>query len=212
MDNNSWNFSYKVEGPAAIPFVLLCCACCIAPIVFVVYLGVYSFNNPDNEAWLGVTPAGEYELYKDEASGAGSTDLVDIHSRFVIWFTWGFLQNLVAPLASGLLVGMGLMLHPILGSVCMCLLGSAMSCGGIAWWITGIVWRFRSDGKFACGDVVPEGMTEEAWQAEITADDSLYQHSTGNFLFIYYIICWSLAGAGCLCSILASICACCRSK
>jgi len=39
-----------------------------------------------------------------------------------------------------------------------------MACGGLAWWITGIVWRFRSDGAFASGDIPAEkGMDIDEW-------------------------------------------------
>ena len=37
------------------------CGCAIAaiPITFIVYLGIYAFNNPDNEAWVGIAPTGK---------------------------------------------------------------------------------------------------------------------------------------------------------
>ena len=34
-------------------------ACSILPIVFVVYLGIYAFNNPDQEAWYGLDENGK---------------------------------------------------------------------------------------------------------------------------------------------------------
>jgi hypothetical protein len=45
---------------------------------------------------------------------------------------------------------------------------------GLAWWITGIVWRFRSDGLYAVGDILKEGVTEEQWAKDIVKDGSLF--------------------------------------
>ena len=38
---------------------LLGTACSILPIVFIVYLGIYAFNNPDQEAWYGLDKNGK---------------------------------------------------------------------------------------------------------------------------------------------------------
>ena len=167
----------KLEGWAAVPAVLCCCVCAALPIVFFVYLGIYSFNNPDQEAWLGAGADGKEALFADEAAGTlgKATDLVDIHARFITWFMWGFMQSVVAPIAALVLVGLGSLLHPSLGACCSGLTGCGMSCGGIAWWITGIVWRFRSDGSYAAGDIVPEGKGIDEWETEISADGSLFQ-------------------------------------
>mmetsp|Transcript_32073 Transcript_32073/g.37718 ORF Transcript_32073/g.37718 Transcript_32073/m.37718 type:complete len:106 (+) Transcript_32073:171-488(+) len=105
-----------------------------------------------------------------------------------------------------------MLINPTLGSCCMGLNGCAMTCGGLAWWITGIVWRFRSDGAYAAGDIVPDGKTLEDWETEISADGSLFQHQSGKFMFIYYILCWSLMGLSCLCSVCAAIAGCVTNK
>jgi hypothetical protein len=45
-----------------------------------VYLGIYSFNNPDKEAWYG-TVKGIANLYKNKDAGtaASADELIDIH-------------------------------------------------------------------------------------------------------------------------------------
>jgi len=57
---------------------------------------------------------------------------------------------------------------------------------------------------------MPANTTEEAWMTAITADGSLYQYSSGNFIWTYYLIGWiimgSLCGLGCLCSIVGCMC------
>ena len=134
--------------------------------------------------------------------------MVDIHARYVTWFFWGFIQTLVIPCGGGILTGLAMLINPSLGAGFSGLAGCANACGTLAWWITGIVWRFRSDGAFAAGDDVPEGKTIEEWETEITLDGSLYQYKSGKFMFFYYVICWAIIGGGCVGSILASICSC----
>ena len=204
----------KLEGWAAVPALLCCCVCSAVPIIFMVYLGIYAFNNPDQEAWYGLDTDGKGALFASEDAGltGRATELVDIHARFVTWFLWGFIQTLVLPLSATILVGLGMLIHPSLGSFCSGLLGCGMSCGGLAWWITGIVWRFRSDGAYATGDVVPEGKDLDAWEAEISADDSLFQYKSGKFMFIYYVICWSMMACGCLTSLCGAIAGCLSNK
>ena len=55
------------------------------------------------------------------------------------------------------------------------------------WWMCGLVLRFSSGGKYACGDIIPEGMTKEDWVTEISeSEDTLFQVSTGKFMLIFY--------------------------
>jgi hypothetical protein len=106
------------------------------------------------------------------------------------------------------------MLSPGIGA---CLMGLGMTgagCGGFAWWITGMVWRFNAAGSFAAGDV-PEGLNEVdtlTYEAKVTADGSLYQYSSGNFMYIYYLITWITLGVSCGCGILGSLAACICAK
>ena len=158
-----------LSGASAVCACLCSCAAAAVPIVFAVYLGIYAFNNPDSEAWIGTTTEGKYALYKEEAAGtlAKSTALLDIHARFVVWFLWGFLQTVAVPIGSAIVIGLAFLINEGLGKCCGGLSVLGMCCGSAAWWITGIVWRFRSEGAFAAGDMVPEGKTIEDWETEI---------------------------------------------
>ena len=99
-----------------------------------------------------------------------------------------------------------------LGKCCGGLASLGMCCGGTAWWITGIVWRFRSEGAYAAGDLVPEGKSVDDWDTEISDEDSLFQYKSGKFMFIYYVICWSCMALSCLCSAIGAIAACAVGK
>lgn len=201
-----------VAGMSGLVGCILCTACSVAPIVFTVYLGIYSFNNPDNEAWMGVV-SGEETLFADKAAAeaASASDIVDIHNRFVIWFLWGFIQ-ILAPIGAALLAGICMLISPALANFIGGLVGCAAGCGGLAWWITGIVWRFRADGAYACGDFIPEGKTEEEWLETITAEGSLFQHQSGKFIAIYYLICWGLMACNCATALIMSIVGCIKGK
>ena len=86
-------------------------------------------------------------------------------------------------------------------------MGCGFGCGGLAWWVAGIVWRFRSAGKFASGDSLNE---YQMIRVEATRDDptNYYQLESGKFMYIYYMICFIFFGVSCGCSILGMIVSC----
>ena len=63
------------------------------PTVYIIYMGLYTFSNPDKEAWVGIDTKGKQMLYPDQETGtkARASELVDIHKNFFIWFLWGFI-------------------------------------------------------------------------------------------------------------------------
>ena len=145
-----------------------CLLCLIAlvlaalPVIWLVYLGIYSFNNPDKPAWYGLID-GKPSLFanQEEATASNATELTNIHERFVAWFTWGFFQSL-APLLLAPFIASCMVLSPELGSACA--IGSCclMSCNALAWWTTGIIWRFKADGSYSSGDLVDSQEVEGA--------------------------------------------------
>ena len=68
-----------------------------------------------------------------------------VHDHFVAWFMWGFCSFI--PMFVCLPI-------PVIGS-CMSL---CANCSLIGWWIAGMVWRLRTSGKFASGDVYQIGI------------------------------------------------------
>ncbi len=68
-------------------------------------MGIYAFANPDKPAWIGHSEKDEFSLYATEeaAKGAKALDIVDIHSKYVTWFTYGFLL-ILAPIAAFLII------------------------------------------------------------------------------------------------------------
>ena len=181
----------------------LCCLCSCAMlglyITFTVYLGKYAFSNPNMDVNYWVAADGTQTLEPIATPiPEGATDVTAIHATFVKWFLWGFIQMLL-PIAGGLLF--------FVPSLAACVQGSTQ-CAGFIWWIMGMVWRFSAAGKFASGDVIPEGTTEEAWIEGISNPETVWQYSSGNFMYIYYLITWILIGTSCGCGILGALCTC----
>ena len=175
-------------------------------------LGYFGYSNPDKPAWYSVGPQGQQQLYASEAeaneaieSMRGKYEVVDIHQRFVTWFLWGFCV-LIAPIVSIIPIWISNKINSTLGFICAGSLGCSIACAGLAWWISGQIWRFRSDGSFACGDIPIEKLaTEEEWRKEVLADDSLFQYRSGYFMRFFYIICWIMIALNILCSVVWSV-------
>ena len=107
----------------------------------------------------------------DSAQNAGS---VDVHAQFVAWFTWGFILAL-APCAIGIILVLISFISESLTALCGTLLNCSIGCAGLAWWITGIIWRFKASGSFASGD----DLIGVEYRAEWDKDASLYQLRSG---------------------------------
>ena len=189
-----------------------------ASITMIVFLGKFAFNNPNPEAIYGIGATGAEDLWAtmELAEAAKATELDDVHAHFVTWFLWGFIQSLL-PCAIGICTGLLSLAAPAAALQIGGCAFSGSSCAGLAWYITGLVFRCRQSGNFASGDIMPAGstMTEDEWITAITADDSteLYQYASGNFIWLFYVIGWIIMGSCCgLACCGAIITACCASR
>ena len=77
------------------------------------------------------------------------------------------------------------------------LVGCVNCCGGLAWMITGAVFRWGFAGKVCSGDFVPE--------ADAEAREEPYAWKTGKFMKIYLIVTLSIIGTICCCGAVAGI-------
>ena len=76
---------------------------------------------------------------------------MDVHAEFVLWFTWGFILVL-SPCAIGLILFLTGFISDSMTALLGTLLNCSVGCASVAWWISGIVWRFKASGSFASGD------------------------------------------------------------
>jgi len=124
----------------------------------------------------------------------------------VSWFLWGFILNLLPFVAC---LCMPLMASPSLGAAVSCISGllcTASSCGGLCWFITGSVFRFRKDFGYASGDIPNAGITDEAWATALEADSGLFQISSGRFMWVFLMINYGSMAASCGCALLGGLC------
>ena len=63
-------------------------------------------------------------------------------------------------------------------------------CNFTAWYIAGVVWRFRMSGAYSSGDIKPIDISEERWVQKLTEEDSLYQYNSGLFIWRFMIGSW----------------------
>ena len=165
----------------------------------ITFLGIFGLANPESPAWYGRLEAksaddaaGQHALYltKDLALSADASDVHDVHTWFVNWSLWGFVMAL-APLPIAMVTLISHCIHIKCGKLVGGFSMMACGCSMLAWWIMGIIWRFRIEGRYASGDIVPDGMSEADWlEKSITADDSIFQFMTGKFMKIFYYTCW----------------------
>ena len=201
-------YKSQLAGAGSCVLAILClCSltCLVLLITFIVFLGIFAFANPNNAAFYGVDTAGVETLY---ATQNPTGDLTDVHGDFVTWFTWGFYQQML-PVAGLLLVGIATMINASLAKFCQGVVSIGSVCGSLAWIIAGLVWRFRASGKFASGDSLDEAQLaiEEA-NAEVADSTTLYQLSSGKFMYVYYYILGVILAIVCGCSIGNLITAC----
>lgn len=189
--------------------VAICCAVSTLPLIFFIFMTVYAFANPDKEAWYGkVGETNALYTNEDALKEANAAEMINIHGRFVSWFVWGFWMQ-IAPI--GLLaITFSVSCCSAVGATILgIVLYTGLTCSMLAWWICGIVWRFRTDGKFAAGDLPLAGQDELAWKEAIRADGSLYQVNSGNFLYYYYVITWVMMGLGLVVAVVIPVAICC---
>ena len=105
----------------------------------------------------------------DVGSMVGVNGMKNVSKEFVTWFKFGFFLNI-----GNLCVGLLQILHFIteanaIAMFWMCIAGP-LGCGGVAWLITGMVFRWRHIGKVCSGDyygdqAVPIGEEIYMWKS-----------------------------------------------
>ena len=130
--------------------------CCIAGIVKVVFFALYAFDNPDREAWYGLDlQTGQPKLFESENGASMDTELDDIHGRITSWLLWGFMM-FITPVFLSMTVLAVALVSPLFSRICGSLTLFIFGASYIAWYISGILWRFNKEGSFACGDFLSD--------------------------------------------------------
>ena len=163
---------------------MMCCACAfiLPSFVLAYFMFSYGFNNPD----VADTGLECYARYGDNI-GYPFAPGKNVTSEFETWFKFGFVLNLLHMLYG---VAIIIAISPsceLLGA-CSGLCNCLTSCGGLAWYITGIVFRWRHYGRVCSG---------EYWNKD-SGEPNVYMTETGGLMYYYYIVTWIVMGLSCL--------------
>ena len=147
----------------------------------------YAYKNPDQgQCWA-----------TDENHVASPVELpgyTNVSQQFETWFWWGFLINILCIVVACLqiLAGSG---NNLFDSLSKCI-GAPLGCGWLAWFIAGMVLRWREVGNICSGEYA-------------TTSGVPYQWKSGKFIdtFLVITLClWALACCcGCCVAVFASV-------
>ena len=178
--------AFEKVGKGCVGFLAFICSCAVfgAVVTLTVYLAMYGFSNPDNDCWYGVYASEEggwptdglFQATEEQLMDQRVWDIDHVHQHFVTWFIWGF-SNYVLTLCATCIGGCMLACGSDMEQMAPGVLGVGVGCAQIsafAWYIAGLVWRFRQSGSYASGDDMPSGYDDETWNEKINASDSLF--------------------------------------
>ena len=140
-------------------------------------LGIFAYKNPDPvDSYY--TPVGS-RLFSSETEAelyaSNPDEIVNMHSRFILWLKWGFWNFLLALILA--MIGMfcqpagyGFATKAFILSMCSsaCILALSVQ----VWTIVGAIFRFSKSGRLVSGDdlIFPEeraSLTREEWIEEL---------------------------------------------
>ena len=158
--------------------VTCACAFIIPSFILCFIMANQGFNNPDVED----TGLDCYARHSDNI-GYPFAPGKNVTSEFVTWFKFGFVLNLLY-IVYGLMIIIAISPSCELLGACSGLFNCLVSCGGIAWYITGIIFRWRHFGKVCSG---------EYWDRS-SVEPNVYMVKTGATMANYYYITWVVFG------------------
>jgi len=190
---------------------LICsCACLAGVITYMVYLGIYAFNNPDPEAcwWT----EGDVHGSATEPIVTGDAVAVNVHVTFVNWFVWGFWTCVAPCLSIPLFCIVGCLGMPQVLTALGGLLSCGVGCSSLFWIIFGTVWRFGSMGKACSRDALTpidaaNNQSAEDYATQVSQESAAWglQAKSGSFMKVWLIINFVIIGLkvlGCIAAML----------
>ena len=189
------NFEYKVESNPQNAGGQGACNLIING-VLAYFFYTYWQNNPDEgQCWAietSTTPSATQQL-----------GYSDVSQQFQTWFKWGFIINIAA-----IVLAIVQFLHAAtqnsLFQGLTGILGCPVGCGGLAWFIAGLVLRYREIGNICSGDYYAENLELNPTAGQI--GDLPYQWKSGAFMNWYYLSILILFGVCCCIGCSVAIC------
>lgn len=195
--------------------------------VFVVYLGLYAYGNPDPAHCYfidgldttGTTRANAVTLAEDRGIEVKPGFPIDMAHLFRCWFIWGFWDKMfqISIFAVFLPLSQWNNLRwKRLQTITFLIFQTLAILSFLIWFIVGFFWRFSRAGRVASGDKLERmaGTTDSEWSdsldAAVSADG--YQFKSGKFMAVYlstsFILSVIMVTFG---SVTATLCCCLRS-
>ena len=171
--------------------------------VFVVYLGLFAYGNPDPNHCFYVdgldTPA---KSKQSVMILAGDRDIrvktgypIDMAHIFRTWFLWGFWDKIFQISIIAIFLPMALMNKSENAGLRRWLfyIFQTLSTGSfIAWFVIGFFWRFSRGGRVASGDKLERvaGTSDEVWKLAVEGAKAAdgYQLKSGLFMEVFMFI------------------------
>ena len=147
--------------------------------VFMIYLGIYAYGNPDPSRSFyidgldttGLTAEAVETLARSEDIKIRPGYPIDMAHLFRTWFLWGFwgcifqvcILATVIPLCFCLKSQLNVL--NIVGGV----FEAISCCSSVAWFILGFFWRFSRAGRVASGEKLDRqaGLSDDEWKSQL---------------------------------------------
>ena len=164
-----------------------------------IYLGIYSYNNPDpRECWVVRDLHSAWPNKIDAVARADAMDIdvtsgypMEMHQVFITWFLWGFWSKIILAI-SLLFTGATYFCNDQCGKILLFLFGGLYSAQGIVWLGVGAVWRYSKAGIVASGDELARraGTSDVLWEQQVEAAriTNGYQIQSGRFMYYYLFL------------------------
>ena len=153
----------------------------------------YAYNNPDaatqGQCFASDSSDTPFDMTPDSITGAvptPSADYANVGAQFTSWFFWGFVINMISIVMAIFNFLFAFTQSPIFGML-QTLIGCPVCCGGLAWWIAGMVIRWRHIGSVCAGGILRDEIDANGASAGAVGD-APYWWKSGKFMNIYLII------------------------
>ena len=182
MPGELYGISYSYTQSPPPNMIALACTYILPSFILAYFMLRYGFNNPDvNETGLDC-----YAQHGDNI-GYPFAPGKNVTSEFETWFKFGFILNILHIIygcAVIIAISPSCELLGACSGICNCFTG----CGALAWYITGIVFRWRHFGRVCSG---------EYWNRD-SGEPNVYMIESGKVMYYYYIVTWVVMGLSCL--------------
>ena len=171
----------------------------LAFVIVLIFLGVYSYGNPDTPNAFYIDGLDEVALTEKYILTTAEEQSVTVRPGYPVnmaklfrtWFMWGFWGCILQLILLTVVVPLYFLCKTNLGviEVVYGVAQALLCCSNVAWYILGFFWRFSRAGRVAAGEKMVRlaSLTDEQWslQRDSAAEVDGYQLRGGAFMATY---------------------------